>query len=304
LLTLEGYDGPLFGQIDAYRTDMLDATRDLHARVAQTNALGSLLTPDLIAAGRRIVESITVRNQAPLFSPLFLTFLGHREWVAATDRALVRMRDALSATPTVYRHFISNTQAQPMSGLFELNVYDVLADAFPSEPQPRLTGTSRRSDVRVVIDGVHAFVEATVLSEGAFWNGVTAMMQAQGLSVYSTSGPGPNAEARRIVSKIAEELRQTAPDAPNVIAVSFFDTFPSDLAREWAFADLLRGGGRFTDSDVDLSHLKRVDSIFEFGRAHLLNMHVNPHADRPFRLPDGVRDRLRAVLDSARFMIR
>ena len=40
------------------------------------------------------------------------------------------MRNALSATPTVYRHFLSNTTAQLMSGLFELNVYDVLADAF------------------------------------------------------------------------------------------------------------------------------------------------------------------------------
>ncbi len=191
-----------------------------------------------------------------------------------------------------------------MSGLFEFNVYDVLADTFPSEPQPRLAGTNRRSDVRVIIDGVPVFVEATVLSEGAFWNGITAMMQAQGLSVYSTGGPGPNAEARRIVSKIAEELRQTAPDAPNVIAVSFFGTFPSDLARKWAFADLLGRGGQFTEADVDLANLARVDSIFEFSRARLLNTHVNQHTDAACRLTDSVRDRLRAVFESARFMIR
>jgi hypothetical protein len=213
------------------------------------------------------------------------------------------MRDALAATPTVYRHFLSNTAAQPMAGLFELNVYDVLADAFPAEPQPRLSGSNRRSDVRVVIDAQPLFVEATVISEGAFWNGIAAMMHARGLSVYTTGGRGPDAEARRIVSKIAEELRQTAPDAPNVIVVSFFGAFPSDLAREWAFADLARGNGRFTVG-ADLSNLIRVDSIFEFGRDRLLNTHVNPHADPAFRLTDSMRDRLRAVFAAARFMIR
>jgi hypothetical protein len=303
LITLDGFDGALFGQIDGYRGDLLAATRDLHRRIAQTRALGQLLTPDLIAAGRRVVERIGVRNQTPLFPPLFLTFLQHPEWITGTDRALVRMRNALSATPTVYRHFLSNTTAQPMSGLFELNVYDVLADAFPSQPQPRLTGTNRRSDVRVVIDGTPVFVEATVISEGTFWNGVAAMMHAQGLSVYSTAGPGPNAEARRIVSKIGEELRQTALDAPNVVVLSFFDTFPSDFARKWAFADLLAGGGPFTVGS-DLSNLARVDSIFEFSRNRLLNTHVNPNTDTGFRLADNVRDRLRAVLASARFMIR
>jgi hypothetical protein len=121
------------------------------------------------------------------------------------------MGNALSATPTVYRHFLGNKTAQPMSGLFGLNVCDVLADAFPSLPQPRLTGANRRSDVRVVIDGAPVFVDATVISEGTFWNGLGAMMHAQGLTVYCTAGPGPSAEARRIESKIGEELRQTAP---------------------------------------------------------------------------------------------
>lgn len=303
MLNLEGFDGPLFGQIDAYRADLLDAARDLHARVSQTNALGSLLTPDLIAGGRRVVESIAVRNQSPLFLPLFLTFLENRAWVAPTDRALVRLRDALSASPSVYRQFISNTRSQPMSGLFELNVYDVLAAVFPSQPQPLLTGTNKRSDVRIVVDGVPVFVEATVLSEGAFWNDIAAMMHAQGLSVYNTGGPGPTTDARRIVSKIAHELEQTAPDAANVVAVSFFGTFPSDLARKWAFADLCAGGGPLT-AGVDLSKLPRVDSIFEFSRDRLLNVHLNPHAEPAFRLTDGVRDRLRAVFQSARFMIR
>lgn len=74
------------------------------------------------------------------------------------------IRNALAATPTVHRHFLSNTAAQPMAGLFELNVHDVLADAFPADPQPRLTGSNRRSDVRVVIDGNPAFIEATVIT--------------------------------------------------------------------------------------------------------------------------------------------
>jgi hypothetical protein len=67
LIRLDGFDGALFGQIDGYRGDLLAAARDLHRRVAQTTALGNLLTPDLIAAGRRIVEQIDVRNQTPLF---------------------------------------------------------------------------------------------------------------------------------------------------------------------------------------------------------------------------------------------
>jgi hypothetical protein len=84
------------------------------------------------------------------------------------------------------------------------------------------------------------------------------------------------------VSKIGEELRQTAPDAPNVVVLSFFDTFPSDFARKWAVADLLSGGGPFTVGS-DLSNLARVDSIFEFSRTRLLNTHVNPNTDADCR---------------------
>ena len=154
-----------------------------------------------------------------------------------------------------------------MGGLFELNVYDLLDRGFPpAKPQPRLTGSSKRADVRIEIDGKPVFVEATVLDEGEFWRGIDSMMLAHGLSVYNTSGPGPSADARRIVSKIADELRQTAPDAPNIIAISFFGTFPSDLARQWAFKDFLGGAplyGRSRNGTVtDLSRLDRVGFNF------------------------------------------
>jgi hypothetical protein len=54
------------------------------------------------------------------------------------------MRNALSATPTVYQHFLSNPAAQPMAGLFELNVYDVLADAFPAASSSTVTRCSSK----------------------------------------------------------------------------------------------------------------------------------------------------------------
>jgi hypothetical protein len=54
---------------------------------------------------------------------------------------------------------------------------------------------------------------------------------------------------------------------------------------------------------VGLSNLLRVDSIFEFSRARVLNTHVHPHTDPAFRVTDSVRDRLRAGFQSARFMI-
>ena len=85
LSVVEGFDGELFRQIDNYRQDMLDATADLQRRVALTREFGRLLTRDVLAHGRSIVESIDVRNQNPLFPPLFLTFLENRGWISPTD---------------------------------------------------------------------------------------------------------------------------------------------------------------------------------------------------------------------------
>ena len=90
---LDDFEGELFAQIEGYRRDMLDATADLQRRAAQTRELGRVLTGDVIAQGRRVVASIDVRNQNPLFPPLFLTFLEHRDWIARTDAALLRMKN-------------------------------------------------------------------------------------------------------------------------------------------------------------------------------------------------------------------
>ena len=120
LSALDGFDGKLFAQIDGYRQDMLAATADLRRRVVQTRELGQILTGDLIARGRRIVESIDVRNQNPLFPPLFLTFLEHRHWIARTDSVLVRMkREFLAArppTPRLYQEFVSHIAADRWAG--------------------------------------------------------------------------------------------------------------------------------------------------------------------------------------------
>jgi hypothetical protein len=303
------FKGELFGQIDHYRNGLLDDTEELRLRMVHTLEFGSLVTGDVIAAGRRVVRSIDVRNQTPIFPELFLNFLKNRQWIAPTDDALVRMKRALKGTPSVYRKFISAAAVQPMAGLFELNVFDLLSRAFPgAEPQPKLTGSSKRSDVRIVVDGATVYVEATVLTEGDFWGGVASMMQEQGLSVYTTAGPGPDIEARRIVAKVERELSQAAPDAPNIIAISFFGTFPSDMAREWAFSDLLAGGGRSTQNKdgtkADLTNLAYVDSILEFGRARLLKTHVNPRCDAAFRLPDATRERICRALEENEMMIR
>lgn len=246
LHVLEGFNGELFEQIDGYRQDMLHATDDLRRRTVQTREFGRILTGDLIAQGRSIVRSIDVRNQNPLFPPLFLTFLEHRDWIALTDAALVRMKKALLSTrpptPTVYRHFVGYVAAEPMGGLFELNVYDLLDRVFPGAvPQPKLTGSLKRSDVRIDVEGTAVFIEATVLDEGQFWRGIESMMHAHGLNVYSTGGPGPNAEARRIISKIGDELQQTASDAPNIIAISFFGAFPRTGARVGFEGSVYRG---------------------------------------------------------------
>lgn len=62
------------------------------------------------------------------------------------------------------------------------------------------------------------------------------------MSVYTTGGPGPAHDARRIVAKIGEALQQTAPNAPNITCLSYFGFFPSPPAREWAMEDLWTGG--------------------------------------------------------------
>jgi hypothetical protein len=312
-MRLEGFRGELFRYVSEYRENMLDAAADLRRRVGETRELGSVLTGELLARGVRVIHSIDVRNQSPLFPPLFLTFLEHREWIAPTDSVLVRIKQALTSTrpptPTVYRAFLRYLSIQPMGGLFEMNVYDILDRAFPAaSPQPRLPGSVKRSDLKINVDDVVIFVESTVLGEGMFWNGVESMMQAQGLSVFSTGGPGPQVDAQRILFKVAEELEQTATNAPNLLMLSFFGAFPSDLAREWAFRDLFNAAGRDSPRETvafpDLSRLHRVDSIFEFGRARLREVHVNPSCAALFRLADSVRDKISAAFENVALMIR
>ena len=157
------FDGALFGVVDRYKTDLLDKAHDLRMRVATSRELGSLLTGDIIAQGLRAIEAVDVRNQTPLFPPLFLTYLEDRYWAGRADHALQRLKTALSATPKVYRHFIGYARDQPMAGLFELCVYAALDERLSEvEPQPKLAGGRRkRADFRVGIDGIPVFIEAT-----------------------------------------------------------------------------------------------------------------------------------------------
>jgi hypothetical protein len=178
---LQGFDGALFRQIDAYRQDMLDSAEDLSRRVALTDELGRVLTGDLIARGKEIIRSIDVRNQNPLFPPIFLTFLENRAWVNRVDTTLVRMRKALNSTRalrTRYIEILNGLALAPMGSLFELNVDDVLDRAFyPAVPQPQLSGSSRRSDVCIDVGGQAVYVEATALDERAHWRGVDGLMR-------------------------------------------------------------------------------------------------------------------------------
>ena len=300
------FDGLLFGVIDDYRRDQLAAAEDLRRRIACTRALGDLLTPDVIARGRRILQDINVRNQEPLFPPLFLTFLNYPEWIGPTDAALRRLRAASS--PKRYREFTRSAADQPMGGLFELNIFGWLDDAFPPAiPHPKLPHGGR-ADVRVTVDGVSVFVEATVIGEGQFWTNIGKMMHERGLRTYATAGPGPADDARRIVAKVAEELRQTVPDAPNVLFLSYFNQFPSAMAREWAIDDLWQGAAAYGTwkggTQVDLSNLVRIDSIFECSRDRFLRLQINPNTDPACRLPASVRNQIHDALSAAPFMIR
>jgi hypothetical protein len=294
---VEGFDASQKSAVESYKQDLRSATDRLRRAQAESRAFGDLLSGDVIARGRQVVESIDIRNQTPLFPPLFLTFVENPNWIGATDDALRRIRSALSATPSVYRQFVSSCAGQPMGGLFELNLYRVLDDAFPSAiPQPKIPASTKRSDVLVGIDGIAIYVEGTVLSEGLFWNGVERMMHEKGLSTYATSGPGPADEALRIHSKVAEELKQTAVSSPNVLCISFFGTFPSKLARDEAFNGMMAPAGPGSSPKEGFEHLNRVDSIFEFSRDRLLRVHRNPNTTPECRLTDGTREKLVSAL--------
>jgi hypothetical protein len=63
------------------------------------------------------------------------------------------------------------------------------------------------------------------------------------------------------VLTIAEELAQMAPDAPNIIAISFFGAFPSELARDWAFKDLFSGAVRYGRSTNPATRMRSTYPI-------------------------------------------
>lgn len=303
---LRDFDGTWFSAIDQYKSELRSKADDLLSRTAATRSFGDLLSPDKIAAGRAVIESIDVRNRDPIYDPLFLTFLENRQWVASTDRVLCRMNGAFGQRRKAYREFIRYASHQPMGGLFELNVFGALDDAFgPAEPQPRLPSSKKRSDVRVVVDGQPVFVEATVLGESRYWAGQREAHRGQ--SVWVAPGLGPAEGARRVLSKIAEELAQCTDDSPNILCFSFFDWETMPEARQWAIDDAWIGGPQYgpraDGSRLDVSRIDRVDTILEFGRSALRRVHVNPNTAPACRLPDASRDRVRAAL-SERFMIR
>ena len=296
------FDGIRFRVLDAMRADWLAKADDLRRRVASTRALGDVLTRDIIAEGRAVIlHDFDVRNDSPYFPPLFLTFFIYPQFIGPTDDALLRLR--ASVRKSEYREFTRRTQRAPTGGLFELNIYSALDVAFPDVvAQPTLPGSTKRSDVLISIDGTSVYVEATALAEAASTTKRNREMQAQGKKVW-TYVESVDDGGGRIVRKIAEELSQIAENAANVVCLSFFDDDPLPPVREWAIADIWQGapkyGGLLTRDGVphDLSRINRVDSIFEFGRKRLLNVHVNPAAVDPYRLSDATRERLRAAFD-------
>ena len=309
-LYVDGFNDDEIRAVEALRARQLADADDLRRRVSASRALGDMLTPDIIDEGTQVVRSVSVRNQAPIFTrPLFLTFLENLEWVAPTDIALLQMKRALAGRPATYSQFVTNAANSSMGALFELNIYHALNEAFPgAEPQPRLTGSPPRySDVRIVVGGVTVYVEATALGDDQQTQRNHAIMFKTGQPVGGW-GAGPTGEARRIVRKVSEELRQTAPDFPNLLAISFYGINSTTFSRDLAFGDLFTGAEHYgTNADgqaFDLTNLSRVDSIFEFSRDRLVRVRVNPTCDGALRLPDDVRGRIEAEMHARTFMIR
>jgi len=303
------FNGTLFAALDTYKAEMLASADVLRQRVGITRALGDVVTGDVIARGRAIIQSLDVRNDNPHYPPIFLTFLQYPEWIGPTDRILLRLKHALSSKPKIYRHFVGYVRDQPIGGLFELNVFALLDDAFPnSVPQCKLPGSSKRTDVQISVDGVVLYVEATSITEGRYFTQLGEQARAAGQRFWVAPGPGPAHAASRIVKKIAEELSQTAPEAPNILCVSFFDAMPVPPARRWAFDDAWIGGktyGTLPDGTrLDLSAISRVDSIFEFGRDRLIAVHVNPHCDPRCAVSSSVRGKIQQALGVSKLMIR
>ena len=163
------FDGALFEATDGYKREMLDAVDRLRCDIGACKSLGDIVTPDVIAQGRAVIESIDVRNLNPFYPPVFLTYQQNLQWIGRTDEMLTRMKRALVGTPKRYRAFVRDASVQPMGGLFELNIYAALDDAFPgAEPQPHLPGSPKFSDIRINVNGISIFVEATVLDEFRF----------------------------------------------------------------------------------------------------------------------------------------
>ena len=164
------FNGLLFSGLDAHKREMLDAVERLRCDIGACRSLGDIVTPDVIAQGRAVIQGIDVRNPSPFYPPVFLTYHQNLEWIVPTDGMLTRMKLALGKTPKRYRAFVQDASRQPVGGLFELNIYAALDDAFPgAEPQPRLPGSPKFSDIRISMDGLSIFVEATVLDEFRFW---------------------------------------------------------------------------------------------------------------------------------------
>jgi len=303
------FDGTLFASMDAYRSELLASADVLRQRVGITRALGDLVTGDVIAHGRAIIQRLDVRNGNPYYPPIFLTFLQYPDWIGPTDRILLRLKHALSTKPKIYRHFVGYVRDQPIGGLFELNVYALLDDAFPTAtPQCKLPGSSKRTDVKITVSGVSVYVEATAITEGRHFTKMRESAHAAGQRFWVAPGPGPAHVASRIVKKIAEELSQTAADAPNILCISFFDAMPIPPARKWAIDDAWVGGktyGQLRDGTMlDLSRISRVDSIFEFGRAELIAVHVNPQCEPKCVLSNAVRSEIQRALGMSKLMIR
>jgi hypothetical protein len=303
------YDGSLFRVFEGYRDERLDAARRLRRMIGDSAALGDLLTGDLISKGEATDRRLELRSPTQTYPPLYLAFTDHPEWVAPTDHLLRTFKRALENRPKIYRAWIESTRCQPMGGVFELNVFGLLNVAFPPvEAQPRLPNTRKRADFAVSVREWRIFIEAAVLGEPRWETETRVRMLRDGRSTWGGAVPGPDEEARRIASKVEEELMQTASDLPNVICLSFFDHSPSELARRWFFEDLFGGGARYRSrrdgTELDLTNVDRVDAFALFGRDPLVEVVRNPLVARSLRLPDDVSREVGAALSAHKLMIR
>ena len=273
--------------LETYRQEKRQSAARVEQKLKQTKVLWRVLTPDILEMGRETIDHIAIWNQIPTWNGLYLTFLRHPDWIEPIDDALSRFLDELD--PEESRNVQHTLLTKPQAIFFELGLFEALAEFRDLHVHPRLAKSKPIADLAFNLDDRLILADAKIIGEGQYWRQRREQALQQNRMHWVSSGPGPQDEAQRIISRILEVGKQQksgiSPESIRILLLSFVDWSPTPLGQQIALQ-------QFRNAGINSA----LDSVFVFRRGVFEQVLENPAVRSFSKLSDSGRDQIRRAV--------